>query len=43
MALDSSIIGQMLRNVDDVIAKNICYNMVSNIAGELNKKRHNQG
>ena len=42
-AMDSQIISQMLSNVDDVTAKKICYNMVSNIAGHsstiLVKKR----
>ena len=37
MAMYSQIIGQLLPNVDDVIAKKICNNMVSNIAENSNQ------
>ena len=37
MPLDSWIIGKILPNIDEVVAKNICYDIVSNIAGYSNR------
>ena len=42
MALDSELIGQMLSNVDGVIAKKICNNMVPNVADNSNQIRSNK-